>query len=127
VSSPPSARGWFGATPGSLESARTAAFCTIAIAQLFYAFAFRSRERTLPELGARSNRLLLYAVLGGLALQVGLILTPVLHRWFGVVPLAAGEWALVFGAALVPVTIVEGAKLVRTARSRRAGEDHNFP
>jgi Ca2+-transporting ATPase len=119
--------GWFGAPPGSLESARTAAFCTIAIAQLFYAFAFRSREKTLPELGARSNRLLLYAVLGGLALQVGLILTPVLHRWFGVVPLAAGEWALVFGAALVPVTIVEGAKLVRTARSRRAGEDHNFP
>jgi Ca2+-transporting ATPase len=115
-----------GELPGAVDAARTAAFVTIAIAQLFYAFAFRSRERTLPELGIRSNRMLLLAVLGGLVVQVGLILAPPLHRYFGVVPLGGGEWLLVLGLALVPVTIVEGAKLARAALRRRPADDHNF-
>jgi Ca2+-transporting ATPase len=104
----------------NLERARTAAFCIMAYAQLFFAFACRSPRRTLPELGLLSNRWLLAAVaLSGL-LQLAAVLVPFVQPMFNVATGMTWEWALILILALTPVTLMEVAKLISRAVSRRA-------
>jgi len=105
--------------PERLAVARTMAFCILALAQLFFSMTCRSFRRTMPELGPFTNPLLLVAMLASAALQVVLVELPPLQALFHTVPLSASEWLLVFGLALVPVTVVEAWKLAR--RSLRGG------
>jgi Ca2+-transporting ATPase len=97
----------------NLPQARTAAFCVLAFTQLFFAIACRSRRFTMPELGLFSNPPLLYALaLSGL-LQVGVVTLPFARPIFGVTAeLTLWEWGLVFGLALVPVSLIEIRKMI---------------
>ncbi len=104
--------------PGNarLPEARTAAFCTIAYAQLVFAFACRSHRYTLPQLGAFTNRWLLLAILTSTLLQTAVVLVPFLQPLFKTVPaFSAWEWAMIALLALTPVTFVEVAKLIHAA------------
>ncbi len=96
----------------NLPIARTAAFCTLAMAQLFFAFSCRSDTKTLPRLGFFSNPHLLGAVVLGCAVQVTLMLLPPTRHLLKTTPLTAGAWLLVFILALIPVTCVEVSKLL---------------
>jgi Ca2+-transporting ATPase len=87
------------------------AMLTLVVAQLALVFAFRSPSRTLPELGATSNRALLGCVVASLALQLTILAVPPLRDLFGLHRLDATEWLLVVGAGLLPVTVVETQKL----------------
>jgi Ca2+-transporting ATPase len=106
----------------NIAAARTAAFCTIAYAQLLFAFACRSQRYTMPELGAFTNRPLIAAIAISGLLQLAVSTVPFFRPAFGVVGLSPWQWLLVIGLALTPVTIVEVAKILRARmRSRDTG------
>ena len=89
------------------------AFSIVAYSQLLYAFAFRSRRRTLPEIGLFSNRPLLAAVVIASALQFLIVEVPFVRPLFGVEQSVGGDWWVVAVLALSPVTLLELAKLAR--------------
>jgi Ca2+-transporting ATPase len=100
--------------PGvSMDHVRTATFCTVAFAQLFFAIACRSPRRTMPQLGPFTNRYLLAAIAGSIVLQVATVTLPGLRHVFGVDELPTWDWTLVIALALAPVTVVETVKLLR--------------
>ncbi len=76
----------------SLETARTAAFTTLVLAQLFNAFNARSETASSLQ-GLFANRWLWAAVALGLGLQVAVVELPWLNLAFGTVPLTPGQWA----------------------------------
>jgi Ca2+-transporting ATPase len=96
----------------NLAHARTVAFCTIAYAQLFYALGCRSQRYTMPEIGFFSNPVLFGAIGVSLLLQLSVVTLPFARPLFESALHFGWEWLLIFGLALVPVTIVEVVKLV---------------
>ena len=97
-----------------LERARTAAFCTLAFTQLFFSFACRSQRYTLPELGPLSNPYLFGAIAASALLQFAVVTLPMTRMVFDVPAHPGGDWLYILPLALVPVTVVEVAKLLRT-------------
>src|SRR6185437_13652825 len=95
-----------------LGMARTAAFCVLALSQLFFSFVCRSQRYTLPELGIASNRYLFAAIAASLALQVGVVLVPGVQHAFNATGLSQSQWGMVFLLSLVPATVVETFKLL---------------
>ena len=99
--------------PERLAAARTVAFGTLAFTQLFYSFSCRSETLTLPQLGPLSNRPLVASIAAAGLLQAAVLLIPAAASAFKVVPIHAAGWALMLGAALVPVTVIETGKSLR--------------
>jgi Ca2+-transporting ATPase len=93
--------------------ARTAAFCTIAFAQLFYSFACRSQRYTMPQLGLFSNPHLFAAIAVSTLLQLSVTTLPFAYPVFETAAHLAWEWLRIFGLALLPVTLIETVKLIR--------------
>jgi Ca2+-transporting ATPase len=104
----------------NLDQARTVAFCVMAFSQLFFSLSCRNLRRTMPELGLFSNPYLLAAIGLSMLLQLGVVLVPMIRPIFEVKNHMAGEWLLVFALALVPVTVVEVAKLLWAALGWRS-------
>jgi Ca2+-transporting ATPase len=103
----------------SLRRAQTVAFCVLSYSQLFYSFSCRSQRYTMPELGFFTNRNLLWAIgISGL-LQLA-VFAPHLRKLFGVTVDLGWDWASILVLSLLPVTIIEIAKLMR-AGSRSTG------
>ncbi|MDP2342706.1 MAG: cation-translocating P-type ATPase [Deltaproteobacteria bacterium] len=100
-------------------TARNLAFSTLVFGQLFRAFAARSADKTLFEVGALQNLWLLLVVVVSVALQLGIHHVPLLQGLFGIHDLSLSDCALSLIVGLVPVTVIELAKLVlRVLRSR---------
>lgn len=94
--------------------AQAAAFYITTFAQLFFSFACRSQRFTLPELGIFSNPYLLAAIVLSGILQMSLLWFPLTSDiFFKTVPQFGFDWLLIFLLALVPVSVVEIAKLIR--------------
>jgi Ca2+-transporting ATPase len=93
--------------------ARGIAFSTLVFSELFRAFAARSPRRVLFELGAFTNPRLVGVVILSVALQFALPFVPVLNELFGLKGLSTTLMAETALAGLVPVSILEIAKLVR--------------
>ena len=105
--------------PGNtVEYARTMAFMTLVIAQLFYALAMRNRHKTIFEVGFFSNKFLLGAIVLGIALQLLVIGIPFMQRAFNLQPLNAWGWAMVFILGSVPLIIKELSKIIGRAFKR---------
>jgi Ca2+-transporting ATPase len=98
---------------GSLERARTVAFCIMSYAQLFFAIGCRSHFRTLPQLGLFSNPHLLGAILISGLLQTAVILLPFARSIFDTTALETMDWGIILGLSLLPITIIELVKLLR--------------
>jgi Ca2+-transporting ATPase len=92
------------------EAAQTAAYATVALAEL--AFVFSCRAELLPAWRLPRNHHLELAVLVSLAFLALTIYLPVLHEPFGTVSLSLAELAVVLPLALVPGI---GAELVKAA------------
>lgn len=105
--------------PGNLIRAQTVAFCILSYTQLFYSFSCRSQRYTMPELGLLSNKPLLGAIVISGLLQTAVFL-PWLDRLFKIQSRLGWEWFVILGLSLLPVTIIEVAKLIRAAIRRRA-------
>jgi Ca2+-transporting ATPase len=106
---------------GPVEYARTLAFNTLVIYQLYAVFCARSDEESVVH-GLFSNAWLWLAVAAGLALQAAVIYLPALQRAFGTVALDVGDWLL---CAVVASTVViareSGKAWWRGVDRRRAG------
>jgi Ca2+-transporting ATPase len=98
-----------------VHRARTAAFCTLAFTQLFFSFACRSRRYTLPELGPFSNPYLFGAIAASALLQLAVVTLPLAHPVFDIPAHPGGDWLYILPLSLLPVTVVEVAKLLAAA------------
>jgi Ca2+-transporting ATPase len=106
--------------PAAEDYARAVAFTVVALAQLAYAFAFRSFTRTIPQLGLFSNLTLLGAVAVAALLQVGAVTLPFAREFFGLSASIGSAWRWMVPLALAPVTLVELGKIL--AAAMRGGE-----
>jgi Ca2+-transporting ATPase len=95
-----------------LNSARTLAFTVLVITQLMHAFTCRSETLSLMQLGGLSNKSLLLASGGSLALQVIILLNPWTRALFDAQPLTFQQWGLALGLGILPFLILEGEKQV---------------
>jgi Ca2+-transporting ATPase len=102
-----------------LGAARTLAFTTLTFGELFRAFAARSATRIFWRVGALTNVRLLAVVVASVAVQIAVGVAPssraVLHLW----PLTMAQWSLTFVLGLLPVTVLELAKLARAFAASR--------
>lgn len=113
---------WFtGQRGASLEEARAATFLITAFAQLFFAVGCRSWRYTMPEIGWLTNRALFWAIAASALLQIGVMSLPVTRNLLRTEILRPGDWVIVLVLSLIPVTVVEVAKLIRLAiKGRRS-------
>jgi Ca2+-transporting ATPase len=95
------------------ERALTAAFTTLALAQLLHLGNARSVGPVLAPRAAGSNRWALLALVVTAALQVAAVTFPPLARVLGLVPLGVVDWVIVVAAAATPAVLGQLWKLVR--------------
>ncbi|HEX7837218.1 MAG TPA: cation-translocating P-type ATPase, partial [Kofleriaceae bacterium] len=98
---------------GDLTRARSLAFAVLVVGQLFRSFASRSTTAVFWQVGALSNLALLAVVIASVAFQFLIHSVAWTRELFDIGLLAPPDAALCLGLALVPVTVVEIAKLVR--------------
>jgi Ca2+-transporting ATPase len=103
----------------SIDHVRTATFCTVALAQLFFSIGCRSPRRTMPELGLLSNKYLVAAIIVSILLQAGTVTIPGVRHIFGVNELPKWDWWLIVTLALIPVTVIELGKLIRARMAKQ--------
>jgi Ca2+-transporting ATPase len=96
-----------------LVEARNLAFSVLVFGELFRAFAARSTTRLFWEVGAFTNLRLLGVVVLSVVLQFGIHHIPAAQVVFETGPLSAADCGLTLLVALVPVTVIELAKLAR--------------
>ena len=105
---------------GNLEVARVTVFSSMALMQIAFIFGCRSPRRTMPTVGALSNPYLLWSVALAILLLGAALFLPWAAPFFDTHRAEEAPWLLIAGSALVPVTLVEAAKLLRAALRRRA-------
>jgi Ca2+-transporting ATPase len=107
----------------TLGEARSLAFMTVVSSGLLRAFAFRSEDKLLWQVGALRNLALAGVVVGSLGLQVGMNHIAPIRALFGLELLSWSELLLVAGFSLVPVSVLELGKLMLQLRAvvRRRG------
>jgi magnesium-transporting ATPase (P-type) len=115
--------GGFVGDSGGIDEARTMAFTTLVLAQLFNCFNARS-ERASAFHGLFTNRWLWAAIALSVVLQIAVVQLELLNDAFGTTPLSLDEWLICTGLASMVLWTSELRKLV--ARSwglsgRRAG------
>ena len=103
---------------GSVEKARTVAFTTLVLAQLFNCLNARS-DRMSAFRRLFTNRWLWAAIALSAALQVAVVHVGFLNRAFDTVPMSPGDWALSVGLASLVLVADEAKKLVERAVLRR--------
>ena len=113
-----------GLLPGSasLESARTAAFTVLVLAQLFNALNARSESASAFR-GIFDNRWLWGAIVLGIGLQVAVVHWPPLNRAFSTVPLTIEQWLICFAMGSLVLWFSELRKVFLRAIDR----DQNPP
>ena len=100
----------------TLPEARTLTFATLVFAHVFMSLAFRSRNRVLWEIGPFTNLRLVAVVALSISLQAGLLLLPAGQRVFQTVSLPAADNLRALLLGLVPVSLIELAKLAIRSR-----------
>ena len=113
--------GWL-AGEQSLDTARTAAFTVLVMAQLFNALNARSESRSAFH-GLFDNRWLWAAIALGALLQVAVVQLPLLNAAFSTVPLSAGHWGLCLAMGSLVLWYSELRKLCLRLWDARA-RDH---
>jgi Ca2+-transporting ATPase len=99
-------------TPESvLSMARTAAFTTLALFQIWNVHNSRALKHSLFEVGLFSNIPLMAVTILALTLQVSAVEVPFMHKLIGTVSLPWREWQLSVGVSLSLVVLVEIRKL----------------
>jgi magnesium-transporting ATPase (P-type) len=101
---------------GDLTSARTHAFTTVVLAQIFNAY--NSRSYSLSAFGQFfSNRWLTGAALLTLALQVAVVHTPFLNDAFDTAPMSFDDWMVTLALSSAVLWVEELRKLILRRRS----------
>ncbi|MCL1853482.1 MAG: cation-translocating P-type ATPase [Peptococcaceae bacterium] len=101
---------WYGF---DLLTARTMAFTTLVMAQLWHVFECRSESKGIFEISLFSNLWLVSAVLVSLAMQIAVLYHPLLQEAFKTVALAAWQWLLILIASFGPTLVYGVLRLFR--------------
>ncbi len=96
----------------NLPLAETMAFATLAFSQLVHAINIRS-SHSLVAAGLLSNRYMIGAFAGSLALMLAVLLIPGVQSVFSLVPMSGAAWLTVIGLAIVPLIVMELYKLIK--------------
>lgn len=91
--------------------ARTMAFATLAISQLFHAFNLRHEKKSIFNIGLTTNKYLIYSLFGGFVIQLFVFYIPFLSHAFKVTPLKIVDWAIVIGLGLLTIVLNEIFKI----------------
>jgi len=91
----------------SLEVAQTITFCVVVFDELFRSLAARSLRFNFWRVGALANPWLLAAVALSGGLQIAVSFIPGGRDVLHIVPLPLADWAVIFGLALIPVSLIE--------------------
>ena len=94
-------------TTGDIILARTCAFLTLASSQLFHSLGVHSGSLPLLRSNVHKNKLMLVALLGGLASLAIVIFIPALATIFKTEILPGGSWLLILGLSLAPLIVHE--------------------
>jgi Ca2+-transporting ATPase len=106
---------------GGLNHARTLAFTTLVMFQMFNIFNSRAERSILTDTHAiYNNKSLLLAILGSISLQVLIVHWSVLQTYFETVGLSTGDWvtAILVGASVI--VVIELKKLFVVQKSFKA-------
>jgi Ca2+-transporting ATPase len=103
--------GWYGDDEPGLARARTMAFMTLALSQIFHAF--NARSRTQSAFAPRTifaNPWIWAAAVLCFGLQTLVVAVPLLRDVLGTVPPSLGDFAVVTACAAAPLVVVEARK-----------------
>ncbi|HEY5946588.1 MAG TPA: cation-translocating P-type ATPase [Kofleriaceae bacterium] len=103
----------------NVAEARSLAFSVLVFSELFRAFSARSPRLVFWQVGALGNLLLLAVVAGSALVQIAIHHVPWSQSVFQITDLSAADCVLSVLLALIPVTVLELAKLVRGATRER--------
>jgi magnesium-transporting ATPase (P-type) len=117
--------GWLGGS-GDIDQARTVAFTTLVLAQLFNCFNARS-DRTSAFRHLFTNPLLWGAIALSVVLQVAVVHLPVLNDAFDTTPLSAGDWLLCTALASLVLWADEAKKILERLLARRSRAEPAAP
>lgn len=107
----------------SVEKARTIAFTTLVMFQLFFVFSVRSSTLPLYKVGLWSNSKLVIAVLISFLLQVMIIYLPPLQIVFRTEFLGPLDWLKIVLVAISAFVVVELVKITRLRKGAKAVKD----
>jgi len=93
-----------------VQTAETMAFITLALCELFRAYTVRSERLSVFQLGLFSNRAMQPAFLVSLVVLLSVVNVPFLQPVFNTHFLAAREWMVVLGLAVIPAIVEEITK-----------------
>ncbi len=96
--------------------ARTLAFMTLILAQLFYVHTLRSEEKSLAKVWLLSNKYLVGATLIWILLQIIIIYIPWTQQAFSLQVLNFTDWAIAIGLWIFPAVVNEVRKIITTIR-----------
>jgi len=108
-------RGW---NEGDITKARTLAFTTMAMFQVFNAINCRSSTKSIFELGYFTNKYLAVANVTSIALQVSATLLLPLQVALDTTPLSIWDWGTIFLVSSSVLIADELRKLVRKMMKR---------
>lgn len=104
---------------GNYAEARTMAFITLCLIQIFHAYNVRSQKHSLFSSNPFGNKYLNMSFVVCLALILGVVLIPGLNTWFSAVHIGLAEWAVAIGCAVMIIPMVELQKLITNAVMKR--------
>ncbi len=110
---------WLYKRTGDVDYARTMIFLSIGIDSLFFMFSIRSLRKLLHQTHLFSNPWLVLSLFVGIAAQALPIYVPVMQTYFGTVPLAFDDWALIFAVVVVEMAIIEFCKYIFLRLAKR--------
>lgn len=105
--------------PEALAYARTAAFTTLALFQIWNVHNSRAFHHSILQIGVFANRPLMAVTLLALALQVAAVELPFMHPLLKTTGLEGADWWLCIATSLSLVVLVELRKLAWRAFDRR--------
>jgi len=100
------------------DCGHTMAFAALVVAQLLHSFDCRSATRSVFSRWVFTNKTLLIAFVGSLALQVLVISLPITQKFFRLESLSLRNWGIVVALGFAPVIVSEITKIFLR---RRAG------
>ncbi len=102
-----------------VATARSLAFTVLVLCELFKVFAFRSTTRVFWRVGVFTNMILLGVIAASVVAQLAILQITAVQHVFTLGAVSASDVVGCIVAGLVPVTVLELAKLVRAARRDR--------
>lgn len=105
----------------SVDVARTMAFTTLVMSQLFFVFQCRSEERGIVEIGFFTNPYLVFAVAISFAMQLAVLYVPWLSPVFKTVPLNMQQWVVILVLSGWSLAVDVIVRFIRSIFQRHVG------